>query len=47
MRFIAATDSDYEYIRTHDHHILENLILPKIRGNEIYLLQNEDKSIVG
>ncbi|WP_029192596.1 GNAT family N-acetyltransferase [Paenibacillus harenae] len=47
MRVIAATDSDYEYIRKHDHHLLENLILPKIKGNEIYILQNENDSIVG
>ncbi|WP_169089068.1 GNAT family N-acetyltransferase [Paenibacillus sp. PL91] len=47
MRIIAATDSHYEYIKRHDHHILENLILPKIRGNEIYILQNEEYSIVG
>ncbi len=26
MRTIAATDSHYEYIKEHDHHILENLI---------------------
>ena len=47
MRVIAAMDSDYEYIRTHDHHILESLILPKIKGNEIYILQNEGESIIG
>ncbi|ASA24258.1 GNAT family N-acetyltransferase [Paenibacillus donghaensis] len=47
MRIVAATDSDYEFIREHDHHIAEHLILPKIRGNEIYILQNEDGSIIG
>lgn len=47
MRIIAATDSHYEYIKEHDHHILENLILPKIRGNEIYILQDEEHSIIG
>ncbi|KQO17203.1 GNAT family N-acetyltransferase [Paenibacillus sp. Leaf72] len=47
MRIIAANDSHFEYIRKHDHHISENLILPKIRGNEIYILQNEEYRIVG
>jgi len=47
MKIIAATDSHYAYIREHDRHILEHLILPKIRGNEIYILQDEEDSIVG
>lgn len=47
VKVIAATDSDYEYIRKHDHHILENLILPKIKGKEIYILQDEQEIIVG
>lgn len=47
MRIIAATDSHYEYIREHDKHILESLILPKIKGNEIYILENEEANNVG
>ncbi|WP_053376450.1 GNAT family N-acetyltransferase [Paenibacillus sp. FJAT-27812] len=47
MRVVAATESDYEYIRIHDHHLLERLILPKIQGNEIYLLQNDDETNIG
>ena len=30
-----AVESDYAYIRERDHHILERLILSKIKGNEI------------
>ncbi|GAA0381649.1 GNAT family N-acetyltransferase [Bacillus horti] len=47
MRIIAATESHYEYIKKHDRHILGNLILPKIREKEIYILQNEEQNIVG
>jgi GNAT superfamily N-acetyltransferase len=47
MRIVAATDSDYGYIRDHDHHIIENLIRPKIKGNEIYMFQNEDECNIG
>ncbi|MCR8630146.1 GNAT family N-acetyltransferase [Paenibacillus radicis (ex Xue et al. 2023)] len=47
MKMVPATDSDYGYIREHDHHILENLILPKIKGKEIYILKNQDESRIG
>ncbi|CAH1192510.1 hypothetical protein PAECIP111892_00991 [Paenibacillus auburnensis] len=47
MRIAFATESDYEYIRNHDHHISESLILPKIKGNEIYILRNQDDSNIG
>jgi ribosomal protein S18 acetylase RimI-like enzyme len=47
LKIIAATDSDLGYIRDRDHHIIENLILPKIKGNEIYLLRNQDESNIG
>jgi ribosomal protein S18 acetylase RimI-like enzyme len=47
MKIVSATESDYEYIREHDHHILDCLILSKIKGKEIYILQNEDESIIG
>lgn len=47
MRIVFATDSDYEYIRNRDHHISESLILSKIKGNEIYILRNQDESNIG
>ncbi len=47
MKIVAATDSDYGYIRDRDHHILESLILPKIKGKEIYILRNDDQCIIG
>lgn len=37
----------YEYIRNRDHHISESFILPKIKGNEIYILRNQDESNIG
>ncbi|MDR6724770.1 GNAT superfamily N-acetyltransferase [Paenibacillus amylolyticus] len=47
MRIIAATESHYEYIREHDRHIVDSFILPKIRGNEIYMLQNDEDQLIG
>ncbi|KQX46879.1 MULTISPECIES: GNAT family N-acetyltransferase [unclassified Paenibacillus] len=47
MKIVVATDSDYGYIRERDHHILENLILPKIKKKEIYILRNQDESNIG
>ncbi|MHA6531502.1 GNAT family N-acetyltransferase [Paenibacillus sp. BAC0078] len=47
MRIIAATDSDYEYIRQHDRHISEHLISSKISRNEIYIFQNKSEVNVG
>ncbi|WP_310828868.1 GNAT family N-acetyltransferase [Paenibacillus pedocola] len=47
MKIVFATDSDYEYIRNRDSHISESLILSKIKGNEIYILRNQDESNIG
>ncbi len=47
MRIVFATDSDYGYIRNRDLHISESLILSKIKGNEIYILRNQDESNIG
>ncbi|MGG1619388.1 GNAT family N-acetyltransferase [Paenibacillus sp. NRS-1782] len=47
MRIVFATDSDYGYIRDRDHHISESLIQVKIKGNEIYILRNQDESNIG
>jgi len=47
MNIVFASDSDYEYIKERDHHMLENLILPKIRQNEIFIFKNDDQSIIG
>jgi ribosomal protein S18 acetylase RimI-like enzyme len=47
MRIVFATDSDYGYLRDRDYHISESLILSKIKGNEIYILRNQDESNIG
>ncbi|MBY0009936.1 GNAT family N-acetyltransferase [Paenibacillus typhae] len=47
MHIAFADDSDYEYISSRDRHIPENLILAKIKANEIYILQDEDGSKIG
>ncbi|GGI44663.1 N-acetyltransferase [Paenibacillus marchantiophytorum] len=47
MKIVVATDSDFDYIFQHDHHILENLILPKIMYKQIYILRNQDGSNIG
>lgn len=47
MEIIAADQSHHEYIQEHDHHILENLILPKLLANEIYIIQDEKQNNIG
>lgn len=47
LEITYATESDYEYIRDRDHHILESLISPKIKQNEIYILRNPDEGRIG
>ncbi|RTE07102.1 GNAT family N-acetyltransferase [Paenibacillus whitsoniae] len=47
MNIVFASDSDYEYIKERDHHMLEYLILPKIRQNEIFILKNDDCGNIG
>jgi GNAT superfamily N-acetyltransferase len=47
LKIDFAIESDYEYIRRRDHHISESLILTKIKGNEIYLLRNQNESNIG
>ncbi|ANE48645.1 GNAT family acetyltransferase [Paenibacillus swuensis] len=41
----VAVEQDYEYIKTRDSHILESLILPKIKANEIYILRVEADAV--
>lgn len=47
MKIVVATEADYAYIRSRDRHVLESLLLPKIRGNEIYLLQDDSEENIG
>jgi ribosomal protein S18 acetylase RimI-like enzyme len=47
MKIDFAIESDYGYIRDRDHHISESLILTKIKGNEIYILRNQNESNFG
>jgi ribosomal protein S18 acetylase RimI-like enzyme len=47
MKIDFAIESDYGYIRDRDHHILESLILTKIKGNEIYILRHQNESNIG
>lgn len=47
MKIVYATESDYEYIRDRDHHILESLISTKIKQKEIFILRNADDSRIG
>ncbi|NQX63075.1 GNAT family N-acetyltransferase [Paenibacillus qinlingensis] len=47
MNIVFASESDYEYLKERDHHILENLIIPKIRQNQIFILKNDDHVIIG
>ncbi len=46
MRIGWATDRDYDYIVERDHHLLESLIMSKIKAKEIYILREaEDRNI--
>ncbi|WP_342551757.1 GNAT family N-acetyltransferase [Paenibacillus sp. FSL R7-0652] len=47
MKIITADQSHYEYIKGQDHHILENLILPKILADEIFIIQDEEQNHIG
>lgn len=46
MKIDIATESDFQYIVDHDKHLLESLVLAKIKGKEIYIIRNhEDRNI--
>ncbi|WP_410768297.1 GNAT family N-acetyltransferase [Fontibacillus sp. BL9] len=47
MRISFATEKDYEWIKNRDRHVVEKLILPKITGQEIYILQDENEARFG
>jgi GNAT superfamily N-acetyltransferase len=47
MNISFADEQDYEWIKEHDHHLAKKLIMPKIKGKEIYLLRDKDETIFG
>lgn len=47
MKITYATESDYEYIKGRDHHVLKTLIPIKIKQNEIYVLRDVEENNVG
>ncbi|SFA76595.1 Acetyltransferase (GNAT) domain-containing protein [Cohnella sp. OV330] len=47
MRIIYATESDYDYIKKHDRHLLESLIAQKISQKEIYIFTTDDHVVIG
>lgn len=47
MKIVVATNSDFRYLQEHDRHILQSLILQKIKGNEIYILRDKDENNIG
>jgi ribosomal protein S18 acetylase RimI-like enzyme len=47
MKIDIAADSDYGYLHEHDRHISQSLLLQKMKNQEIYILRNEDESIIG
>lgn len=47
MEIGFAAESDYEYIRQHDQHVLIELIMAKIRAGEVYIVRNEEGSNIG
>lgn len=47
MKIEFAAESDYDYIVERDHHILESLIMTKIKQNEIYIIRNQQNMNIG
>ena len=47
MKITYATESDYEYIREHDRHLIATMILKKIESKEIYILRDQDDENIG
>ncbi|MCC3373812.1 GNAT family N-acetyltransferase [Cohnella sp. REN36] len=47
MKIEPARESDYAYLLERDRHLLEPLIRPKIRANEIYMLRDGDGTNIG
>ncbi|WP_151733104.1 GNAT family N-acetyltransferase ['Paenibacillus yunnanensis' Narsing Rao et al. 2020] len=47
MNISFATDKDYDWIKERDRHLAERLIIPKIAGKEIYLLRDEQETVIG
>lgn len=47
MKIEFSTEADYEYIIKRDRHILESLVISKIKGNEILILRNEESQNIG
>ncbi|WP_410511509.1 GNAT family N-acetyltransferase [Paenibacillus sp. BR2-3] len=47
MKIDYSTEADYEYIIERDRHILESLVISKIKGNEIFILRNEENKNIG
>ncbi|MGM0882903.1 MAG: GNAT family N-acetyltransferase [Bacillota bacterium] len=47
MKVDFAAESDYDYIVERDHHILESLIMTKIKQNEIYIMRNQQHMNIG
>ena len=47
MEITYATESDYEYIREHDRHLVATLIRKKIESKEIYILRDQDDENIG
>lgn len=47
MKIDFAAESDYDYIVERDHHILESLIMTKIKQNEIYIIRNQQHINIG
>ncbi|CAM4316986.1 GNAT family N-acetyltransferase [Paenibacillus tarimensis] len=46
MRVVFAKDEHLEWISRRDRHLEKSLIGPKIKGKEIYLLQDESEAFI-
>lgn len=45
MQIRTATEADYDYLASRDHHVLPSLLLSKINRQEIYILSENGLNI--
>jgi len=47
LKIQYANDADYDYIKEHDHHVLESLIARKIKEHEIFIIRDQQNVNMG
>jgi len=47
MNITAAAEADYTYLLERDHHMMQSLLLQKIKHREIYILRDINETNIG